>query len=78
MEQNPGAKIRQVKNKFPVQVYGSPIWVKKGEVELKNTLNVATMQLINDGTIEQILSKHEPVRGIFLRPSPTYLSVVGG
>lgn len=78
MERNPGAKIKQVKNKFPVQVYGSPIWVKKGEVELKNTLNVATMQLINDGTIEQILSKHEPTKGIFLRPSPTYLAVVGG
>jgi ABC-type amino acid transport substrate-binding protein len=76
VEKHPG-KIKQVKSKFPVQVYGSPIWVKKGEVELKNTLNVATMQLINDGTIETILSKHEPVKGMFLRPNPSFLSVVG-
>ncbi len=77
IEKNPGIALRQVKSKFPVQVYGSPIWVKKGEVELKNTLNVATMQLINDGTIEKILSKHEPAQGIFLRPNPSYLAVVG-
>ncbi len=70
-------RVRQVKSRFPVQVYGSPIWVKKGEVELKNTLNVATMQLINDGTIETLLSKHEPVRGMFLRPNPSFLAVVG-
>jgi ABC-type amino acid transport substrate-binding protein len=75
-EKHPG-KIRQVRSRFPLQVYGCPIWVRKGEVELKNTLNVATTQLINDGTIERILSKHEPMRGIFLRPNPSYFAVVG-
>ena len=42
------------------------------QTELKNTLDIATMQLINDGTIEKILSKHETMPGMFLRPNVSY------
>jgi len=73
MEKNPG-KMRQVKAAYPLQVFGTPIWVKKGEVKLKNMLDVATMQLINDGSIERILAQHEKMKGMFLRPNVSYQS----
>jgi len=73
IKNNPG-KIRQVKTDFPLQVFGTPIWVKKGETKLKNSLDIATMQLINDGTIDRILTKHEKVKGEFLRPTTAYQS----
>jgi ABC-type amino acid transport substrate-binding protein len=68
---NPG-KIREVKMPYPLQVYGNVIWVKKGEAKLKNMLDIATAQLINNGMMDRILSKHESVHGMFLRPSPSY------
>ena len=71
MKENPG-KIRRVETTYPLQVFGNPVWIKKGETELKNTLDIATMQLINDGTIEKILSKHETMPGMFLRPNVSY------
>lgn len=72
MKTNPG-KVQAVKTPYPLQVYGNSIWVKKGDVRLKNTLDIATMQLINGGTIAQILKKHETMKGQFLYPRPTYL-----
>jgi ABC-type amino acid transport substrate-binding protein len=72
MNQNPD-KIRQVPLAYPLQVFGNPIWIKKGEAALKNTLDLATMQLINDGTIERILTRHESATGMFLRPNTSYL-----
>jgi ABC-type amino acid transport substrate-binding protein len=71
LKENPG-KIKQVKSPYPLQIFGNVIWLKKGEESLKNSLDLATMQLINDGTIEKILSKHETSPGLFLRPATGY------
>ncbi len=71
MANNPG-KIREVKMDYPLQVYGNVIWVKKGENKLKTMLDIATAQLINNGTVDRILAKYETVSGMFLRPSPGF------
>ncbi len=71
MKTNPG-KVKAVESPYPLQVFGNPIWVKKGENRLKNSLDLATMQLINDGSIEKILARHETMKGMFLRPNTGY------
>ena len=68
---NPG-KVRAVIMDYPLQVFGNPIWVRKGETRLRESLDIATRQLINDGTIARILSKHETIDGMFLRPEASY------
>ncbi|MBI1328177.1 MAG: transporter substrate-binding domain-containing protein [Alphaproteobacteria bacterium] len=70
-DNNPG-KLREVKLKYPLQVYGTTIWIKKGEPELKATLDNATQQLISDGTIDRLLTKHETAPGMYLRPQVPY------
>lgn len=75
MQNNPN-KVEQVQSPFPLQVFGTPIWIKKGESSLKSTLDVATIQLINNGTIEKILEKHEKIKGMFLRPNTSFMPIL--
>ncbi len=68
MRNNPN-KIKQVDGEFPLRLFGNPIWIKQGEFNLQNALNVATQQLIHTGRIEKILQKHETYPGTFYRPT---------
>lgn len=71
MASQPG-KLRMVKSKFPLAVFGNTIVVKKEEMALKNMLDNATNQLLMTGAVDEILSKHEKVSGTFLRTKPAY------
>lgn len=66
MAHNPGT-LRPVDSAFPLRVFGVPISLKKGETELKETLDNATRQLLGTGAIEKILKRHEKYSGMYLR-----------
>lgn len=57
LKHNPGT-LRQVKNVEPIRVYGEVLSVCQGEIFLKNMLDGAIMQLTNDGTIGDLVSKY--------------------
>jgi ABC-type amino acid transport substrate-binding protein len=57
MKSNPG-KIRQAAIK-PVAVYGNVMLVKKGEFELKSSLDNAINELLSNGYIDDVLNQYE-------------------
>jgi polar amino acid transport system substrate-binding protein len=71
LKENPG-KLKKIKTPYPLQIFGNSIWIKKGEDSLRNSLNLATMQLINDGSVDKILNRYETSPGLFLRPATGY------
>ncbi len=56
MKNNPG-KIKLVG--APLVVYGDSMMVKKGEISLKTTLDVAINELLNNGYIDSVITKYE-------------------
>jgi ABC-type amino acid transport substrate-binding protein len=70
-ESNPNT-LREVVADYPVNLFGNPIAVYKGEYELKQTLDNATIQLMNVGIIERILKKYEKYPNSFYRPALSY------
>ncbi len=73
LEMNPG-KVRQVPVEYPVRLFGNSTWIRSGEHDLLNALNLATWQLLNTGKIEQILSKHEKYPNTFYRVNKSFSS----
>jgi len=57
MQNNPG-EIRQAAAK-PVAVYGNVMLVKKGEFELKSSLDNAINELLGNGYIDDVLDRYE-------------------
>lgn len=55
---NPG-KIRILEKIGPVRVYGEHMVVKRGEYQLRDMLDVALLQLINDGTVDKLVEKYK-------------------
>lgn len=74
MKNNPG-KLRQVQAQFPLRVFGVGLAIRKGETTLKDSLNVATNQLLWAGGLEKILNKYEKFPGQFLRVAQPYISI---
>ncbi len=58
LKTNPGV-LRQVMPDKPLRVFGNAIAVKKGETELRDFLNVALEELLNDGSIAKILDHYD-------------------
>ncbi|MSU60525.1 MAG: amino acid ABC transporter substrate-binding protein [Candidatus Staskawiczbacteria bacterium] len=58
IKNNPG-KIKSVSASKPVVAYGSTIILKKGEVELRSSLDTALTELLNNGYIDQLLDNYE-------------------
>lgn len=71
LEKNQDA-LREIPAQYPPRLFGNPISIKKGEYQLKQTLDNATLQLIHTGVIERILQKHEKYPGTFYRPAPMF------
>jgi ABC-type amino acid transport substrate-binding protein len=71
MKANPGV-LRQVPHKYPVRVFGQTVAVKKDEMKLKRSIDIATEQLLANGSIEKILQKYEPTPGAYLRVAKPY------
>lgn len=64
LKSNPGA-LRQIWLEKPVRIFGNCLAVKPGEEELKDFLDVAVNEIVDDGRASKILSTHEPSRGTF-------------
>jgi ABC-type amino acid transport substrate-binding protein len=70
---NPGA-LREVPAQYPLSLFGNVIGLNKGEYALKQSLDNATVQLMNIGTIETILKKYETYPGSIYRAALPYIN----
>ena len=59
-QKNNPNQIMAVKNVEPVQVFGTSIGVKAGETQLRDILDTALRELINNGLIARELAKISP------------------
>jgi polar amino acid transport system substrate-binding protein len=57
----------------PLRIFANSFAVLKGEHDLATMLDFATEHLLNNGRVEDIIRKYEPVPGTFLRVSPPYV-----
>jgi len=58
MKSNPG-KIKNVSASHPVAVYGNVILVKKGEFEIKSSLDNAINELLSNGYVDDVLNQYQ-------------------
>lgn len=68
---NPG-QIQGVDPTKPIRIFPNAIMIPQGQYELRQALNYALMEMMNDGEIETILRKYEGVPGSFLRIALPY------
>lgn len=59
MEHNPG-KLQMVKLDAPFRISPVSISVKGGEFRFQRMLEIATVEMLNDGVIAKILNKYDP------------------
>jgi ABC-type amino acid transport substrate-binding protein len=71
IKNNPG-KLRQVPLAKPVRVFGNTIAVGKNSEPFLRTLNNATQELLNSGTVDRILDHYEPYPHSFQRIAKPY------
>ncbi len=68
---NPSKIISVAQNK-PLRIFPNAIIIPQGQYELRQALNYALMEMLNNGEIEGILKKYEKVPGSFLRIAAPY------
>lgn len=56
-EKENAGKIRRVENVEPMQVIGTSFGVNAGEFQLRDMIDTALRELINNGTVEKLLAK---------------------
>ncbi|MEJ0062768.1 MAG: transporter substrate-binding domain-containing protein [Alphaproteobacteria bacterium] len=54
----PAQQLRILENLGPARVYGEHLAVKRGEFQLRDVLDVAMLQLVNDGLLESIVQRY--------------------
>lgn len=69
MKKNP-RKIKQLGE--PISVIGGAIIIPHREQALKNMIDVTIESLLNDGTLEQIISKYSTEKGAIIPPTKPY------
>ena len=73
---NPDKKLRRVPGPEPVRVFGQVYSVAKGELELRDLLNVTLNELNGNGTIDKAIKKYESVPNMILRAAKPYQNPV--
>ncbi|MGD9649742.1 MAG: substrate-binding periplasmic protein [Dongiaceae bacterium] len=68
---NPG-QLRNIAVDKPIRVFGHGFGLKAGEHELKAAIDIVFAEMLNDGTVEKILARHEKAPGSILRAMPGY------
>ncbi|MBY0357072.1 MAG: transporter substrate-binding domain-containing protein [Candidatus Obscuribacterales bacterium] len=68
---NPGA-LRQIKPDEPLRIFGSSLAVKRDEIGLKEFLDVALKEIIDNGKIKNILTKYRIQSGTFYPVAHSY------
>lgn len=71
MEKNPKT-IKRLGSGKPLRIFANSLAVGRGEVDLKQFLDVAMQELIFSGEIDRILTRYEKERGLFLRAGNPY------
>jgi polar amino acid transport system substrate-binding protein len=71
MKTNPGA-LKNVALQKPLRVFGNTMMFKRGETEFKQMMNAAFEELLNQGYIDELISKYEPFPGAFYRAQQPY------
>ncbi len=52
-------KLRQIGADKPIRIFGNCLAVKTGETELRDFLNVALLEIVQDGRVDKILKRYE-------------------
>ncbi|HEY1096409.1 MAG TPA: transporter substrate-binding domain-containing protein [Alphaproteobacteria bacterium] len=74
LKTNPGT-LRQVAGIPPIRFYGECLSVKRGEMELKNMLDLSILQLANDGSIDKLVQKYRKENNAtFFSPAKTFIA----
>jgi polar amino acid transport system substrate-binding protein len=68
---NPNA-IQQVTSQRPVRIFPNCFMFKRNQSEFKAMLDTVLEEALNDGTVDKIVSKHEPVPNTLYRVAPSY------
>jgi ABC-type amino acid transport substrate-binding protein len=71
LEKNPDT-LKLLPTPRPLRVFGVAIPIKMGEIEFKSVLDSAIMEILSDGTMDEILMKYEKAPGELLRVAPPY------
>ncbi len=66
LQSNPGS-VKNIAAARPIKVLGNCYMFKKGEYQLKHTLDVAIEDLLNSGFVDKLLEKYEPYPNTFYR-----------
>lgn len=69
--ENPG-KLRRVRARLPVRVFGNTIAIDAGQDRLRRMLDTATEELLFSGKIDRILDSYKPATDALLRVQPAY------
>lgn len=73
IKNNPG-KVKNISVTKPVTVYGNVMMIKKGEFQFKTAVDNAMNELLNNGTIDDLISQYEKeYPGGFYRVATPYL-----
>ena len=68
---NPG-QILAIDPTQPVRIFPNAIMIPQGQYELKQALDYALLEMLNNGEVDAILSKYESAPGVFLRVALPY------
>ena len=71
MKSNPGP-LKNIALQRPIRVFGNTMMFKRGETEFKQMMNSAFEELLNQGYVDDLISKYEPFPGAFYRAQQPY------
>ena len=65
--------IKEVKGVQPLRVFPNSMMLPKGEEDFISTINIATIELINNGFVDRIINKYEKYPNSFYRTQLPYI-----
>jgi len=71
LRNNPGT-VKNFTPQKPVRVFGNTMMFKRGQTEFKSMLDIALLELINSGFVDELLDKYETFPGAFYRDAHPY------
>lgn len=71
--ENNGIKVKNVAASKPLHVFGNCYMFKRNQPEFENMLNSQIQDLINNGFVDELISKYEKYPNSFLRPAKPFI-----
>jgi ABC-type amino acid transport substrate-binding protein len=69
MAKNPG-RLKRVTGVQPVRIFPNTFLFSKADVGLRDSINVALVELTNSGRLAGIVRKYDPGGDLFVAPAP--------